>query len=110
MEPSIDYEQLCTAIDKADVTTLRSMLKAICRESPGVQKYTLKYLMAFLVGRKRESDAASHDTAPKRQAISRYEKCITCKSTFDVIKNHDTACRTHDGELCRSSSRWLIIL
>ena len=99
------YPQLCSAIDKADAPALRAMLKIVCQEPAELRKYTAKHLMAPvtpLESKKRKS-LDGGDNVPNKKTclpvISRYERCITCKSTFDVTKNRDTACKTHEGTI-----------
>ena len=95
-----DYGQLCVAIDKADATALRAMLKAVCKDSTEFREQAANHLMAHLPSNNRKSPD-NEETVAKRARlpiISRFEKCVTCKATFDVTKNDDEACRTHEGE------------
>jgi hypothetical protein len=101
-------DPLTRAIDNADEHTLRNVLKSMCQDSEACRKEAMERM---LVSRKHElielSDSSDDDGQrqdKKRKKvevevaqISRYEKCTTCKETYDVTLNNDEACRTHEG-------------
>ncbi|KAI3316946.1 hypothetical protein HD806DRAFT_516159 [Xylariaceae sp. AK1471] len=104
-------DPLTRAIDNADENTLRNVLKSMCWASEACRKEAMERM---LVSRKHElielSDSSDDDHGQRQDKkrkrvevevaqISRYEKCATCKETYDVTLNNDEACRTHEGLL-----------
>lgn len=96
------------AIDNADEHILRDVLKSMCQDSEVCRK---KAMDRMLVSRKREiielSDSSNDDTQKRKKKRkkfevtqkSRFEKCETCKESYDVMLNDDEACQTHEGAL-----------
>ncbi|KAI1124856.1 hypothetical protein F5Y10DRAFT_248421 [Nemania abortiva] len=109
MATETDKSALLTrAIDNADESTLRAVLKSMCRGSEACRKEAMDRL---LVSDKHElielSDSSDDDTKKqnkKRKKVvatqkSRFEKCETCEKTYDVTLNDDEACQTHEDIL-----------
>jgi hypothetical protein len=112
MTASKDQDVLLTrAIDETDEKILRQILKSMCQDSEECRQQVAERM---LVSRKRElvelSD--SSDDEPEKETkknnnkkqktveetqTPRYEKCKTCKETYDVTLNNDEACRYHKG-------------
>lgn len=103
---------LSQAIDNASETTIRAVLKAMCQSSEECSKHAASYLLvpstqqAPSLKRKTVIDPRTADQdepADKKPKTAgdalepRYEKCTTCKASFDVTTNTDTACKVHDG-------------
>ncbi|KAI0428397.1 hypothetical protein F5Y09DRAFT_313319 [Xylaria sp. FL1042] len=106
-------DTLIRAIDNADVTILRGILKSMCDGSEVCRKEAMDRM---LVSRKHEiielSDSSEdegekrqnkrHNKKQKRVSVvqkSRFEVCETCDKTYDVTLNHDEACQTHEDLL-----------
>ncbi|KAI4592705.1 hypothetical protein KJ359_010464 [Pestalotiopsis sp. 9143b] len=91
---------LLEAINKADLTILRSVLQSMCKSSAECHKEAAERLL-LRVGKKRKADGSPEAEANKKPmtVVSRFEKCITCKKIFDITDNRDDSCRTHRGYL-----------
>ncbi|KAI8624878.1 hypothetical protein F5Y19DRAFT_280504 [Xylariaceae sp. FL1651] len=105
---------LMRAINNVDESTLRDVLKSMCRDSEECTKEAIRHLLVTTSAthsRKREvielSDSSDDSTQKERKVkkaktisvaqTSRFETCATCDQTFDVTTNDDTACQTHPG-------------
>ncbi|KAJ8117487.1 hypothetical protein ONZ43_g4200 [Nemania bipapillata] len=97
------------ALDNADESILRDVLKSMCHDSEVCRREVMDRM---LVSQKRTvielSDSSDNDTQKKqitkRKKVevthkSRYERCETCKESYDIALNDDEACQTHEGAL-----------
>ncbi|KAI0145451.1 hypothetical protein GGR57DRAFT_298627 [Xylariaceae sp. FL1272] len=125
----VEHPRLMHAIESSDAVTLRHLITAMCMQSEvcrgEVENRMLarkRHIVEFVELSNSEdcsedgSDADSEEdrgppkkkkakiattdtTSDDSELLPRFEKCKTCKETFDVTKNHKRACRTHDGQL-----------
>lgn len=52
-----------------------------------------------------DNDNNAEEAETTDAPTSRYEVCDTCEETFDVTKNHETACKTHPSR-CLCSAKF----
>ncbi|KAI4592704.1 hypothetical protein KJ359_010463 [Pestalotiopsis sp. 9143b] len=92
-----------TNASKADVVILRQVLKWMCEGSEECYNQAVNHLIVpAAAGAKRKSDQDAQADASKKSktvATSKFEKCVTCEKTFDVTRNRNEACQTHDDLL-----------
>ena len=106
LEAVYDPVQLPAAIDKADPSVLRLILKALVKSSEFAGKDVAKYLLVarHSVSRKRKAEDGTTAPSNKRSkfgrgdATSRFETCTTCQVIFDVTENHTRSCNLHPGK------------
>lgn len=95
---------LSHAIHQAHLERLQSVLLTLCNASPIAQRVLERELLvdeeAADSEEKNSSSRRALDvtalTERKRQR-SRYATCKTCNQEFDVTKNDDGSCKSHDG-------------
>ncbi|KAI1864421.1 uncharacterized protein JN550_008978 [Neoarthrinium moseri] len=91
---------LLEAINKTDLSTLRSLLNSMCQSSEECYNEAAKRLLVPVTNRKRAAEQEPDDSTKRQKTVvSRYEKCITCKEVFDITGNGDDACKAHEGDL-----------
>lgn len=96
---------LSQAIDKAGADAVRSILKLMCNRSVTFSSEAAKHFLLPATESQRK-DCWAKSTARREQSkteeqvfsISRFERCRTCKRTFDVSQNFNHSCQTHTGE------------
>ncbi|KAF2498877.1 hypothetical protein BU16DRAFT_579910 [Lophium mytilinum] len=98
--------ELIDAISSAQVSTLRSVLFHLCKDSSTASKVEQVLLVS---SNELQNDAvkASMATNSKKRKhddkISRFACCVNCKKDFDVVLNEkpgeEQACGYHDGSL-----------
>lgn len=99
---------LLEAINKVDITILRSVLQSMCKSSAECHKEAAERLLLRVgTGDKRKADENPEGEANKKAktVVSRFEKCITCKKVFDITDNRDDSCGTHHGRSRRAPDR-----
>ena len=102
MDKASHHTHLSVAIDKADPTVLRSMLKDLCKRSDKIRQHTKGTLLVAPTSKKRKATDEESGSAKRTALTSRYEKCVVCETTFDVTKNHRKACQMHPGKAIAS--------
>lgn len=109
---AITYNQhdLLQAIDKVEGDSLRSILKLICNRSTTFSDEAAKHFLLPTTAshdRKRAAlseaildSRATNKSKSEQQVLnrSRFERCRTCNTEFDVSENCDDSCQTHTGE------------
>ena len=101
MTPVSSFPAIIEAIDKADASTLRTILKSMCKTSPICEHEAAQCLLVPAAKRKAEDGVDAAGVAKRQRTevpTSRYEKCITCKKVFDTTENYDNSCSLHPGE------------
>ncbi|GME31588.1 uncharacterized protein LTHEOB_11795 [Neofusicoccum parvum] len=103
------------AIQHAHLERLQTVLLALCNESPSARQTIEQHLLVPAehdddhpaAGDEPNSAPSQPDAAarPKRQR-ARYATCKACHQEFDVTKNAEGACRSHDGALEPRDDDW----
>ena len=99
--PTVTAE-LTQAIGKADAPALRHALFSMCKASAECNTEATDRLL-LPVARKRKTNDVDQEPANAKKskvheaAVSRYEKCGTCKTVYDVTENRKDSCQTHTG-------------
>jgi hypothetical protein len=94
-------------IQGSSATTLRSVMKQMCKANPDIRKVAESILLVRAsevkctpsspesAGRKRKLEGISHD-----EMVPRYDTCANCDAEFDVSRNKEEKCAWHTGNPC----------
>ncbi|KAB2574449.1 hypothetical protein BFW01_g4188 [Lasiodiplodia theobromae] len=104
---------LSHAIHQAHLERLQSVLLTLCNASPIAQRVLERELLVDEEATESEEKNSNSRRAldvtaltERKRQRSRYATCKTCNQEFDVTKNDDGSCKSHDGALEAIEDEW----